>query len=79
MRHNVKLDFFPALPEGCSSFIGPHSTQCLATVWLKAGCIEEGNRFPTKLTPAELLTYSQRDLTYVLCIPTIYNFLNRHF
>ncbi|XP_078487545.1 uncharacterized protein LOC144745385 [Ciona intestinalis] len=40
-------------PENCDSHSGPHSVECLTTVWESKGCLGEGTKAPVKLKPSE--------------------------
>nr|XP_026695288.1 uncharacterized protein LOC108950586 isoform X2 [Ciona intestinalis] len=40
-------------PENCDGFYGPHSMECLTTIWESKGCLGEGTKAPVKLTPSE--------------------------
>jgi len=31
-------------PPGCTSFIGPHETECLFSIWRSVGCLDFGAR-----------------------------------
>ena len=42
--------FFTVFPQHCVSYVGPHSTQCLTSLWKSAGCVKTGLRYPGKLT-----------------------------
>ena len=41
--------FVLAFSDGCTTFHGPHATNCLTSVWKSAGCVEEGDLHPQKL------------------------------
>ena len=38
------------LPDGCIHVRGPHSLDCLTSVWLSVGCLQEGYSFPENMT-----------------------------
>ena len=40
---------FSALPASCG-YYQPHSTECLDTLWMQAGCLSGGTGFPSNLT-----------------------------
>ncbi|XP_078486406.1 uncharacterized protein LOC144744913 [Ciona intestinalis] len=42
-----------AFPNGCGSHAGPHSVECLTTIWESNGCLSEGTNAPIKLNTAE--------------------------
>ena len=43
-------------PHDCRFFSGPHSTTCLATLWIDAGCTEDGIGYPERLNSADNAT-----------------------
>nr|XP_026695983.1 uncharacterized protein LOC108950895 isoform X20 [Ciona intestinalis] len=54
-----------AFPDNCTSYHGPHSIDCLITIWEEVGCKVKGYRFPNNLTTAEaedLKTLNLRDI-----------------
>ncbi|XP_078486402.1 uncharacterized protein LOC144744907 [Ciona intestinalis] len=40
-------------PDNCDTYYGPHSVQCLTTIWEWKGCLNEGTRAPVKLDHAD--------------------------
>ncbi|XP_078487489.1 uncharacterized protein LOC100175212 isoform X3 [Ciona intestinalis] len=40
-------------PENCDTYYGPHSVECLTTIWESKGCLSEGSKAPVKLNTAE--------------------------
>ncbi|XP_078487526.1 uncharacterized protein LOC144745375 [Ciona intestinalis] len=40
-------------PENCDTYYGPHSVECLTTIWESKGCLSEGSKAPNKLDTAE--------------------------
>ncbi|XP_078486413.1 uncharacterized protein LOC144744923 [Ciona intestinalis] len=40
-------------PEFCDTYYGPHSVECLTTIWQAKGCLSEGTKAPDKLDTAE--------------------------
>ncbi|XP_078486601.1 uncharacterized protein LOC144745010 isoform X3 [Ciona intestinalis] len=40
-------------PENCDTYYGPHSVECLTTIWESKGCLSEGTKAPVKLDTAE--------------------------
>ncbi|XP_078487513.1 uncharacterized protein LOC144745367 isoform X3 [Ciona intestinalis] len=40
-------------PENCDTYYGPHSVECLTTIWISKGCLSEGTKAPVKLDHAE--------------------------
>jgi len=37
----------------CSSMFGPFTTECLNSMWLRAGCVAEGDSYPSKMSVSE--------------------------
>jgi len=62
---------FLAFPSGCNTFRGPHPDVCLATVFVTAGCIEDGLHYPTNLPANERQIYDQLTFWWV----SSYNYL----
>lgn len=58
------LSISPDLPNTCPTYNGPHSKDCLKTVWIAVGCLPEGEKFPDKLISSELKSLSS--MTYRL-------------
>ena len=42
------------LPPNCHSIYGPHTIECLLTLWSDVGCLEAGNKSPYNLSETEL-------------------------
>ena len=40
------IDVISSLPHGCTDANGPHSIECLNSVWKLVGCFEEGKEYP---------------------------------
>ncbi|XP_078486414.1 uncharacterized protein LOC144744924 [Ciona intestinalis] len=40
-------------PENCDTYYGPHSVECLTTIWESKGCLSEGTKAPVKLDKNE--------------------------
>uniref|UniRef100_UPI000EF458B6 uncharacterized protein LOC113475491 n=1 Tax=Ciona intestinalis TaxID=7719 RepID=UPI000EF458B6 len=40
-------------PDDCDTYYGPHSVECLTTIWEWKGCLSEGTRAPVKLNLEE--------------------------
>lgn len=40
--------------DGCVTYKGPHTTICLNSLWVAAGCLEEGFSYPDSLSSGEL-------------------------
>lgn len=41
-------------PTHCTGYYGPHSLECLKTIWTMVGCDARGTGYPPKLSPTEL-------------------------
>ncbi|XP_078487506.1 uncharacterized protein LOC113474342 isoform X2 [Ciona intestinalis] len=41
------------VPTNCDAYYGPHSVECLTTIWESKGCLSEGTKAPVKLNAAE--------------------------
>ena len=39
---------FAAFPQGCDSYFGPHSSECLVNLWIEEGCSAEGFEYFVK-------------------------------
>uniref|UniRef100_UPI000EF4FFBF uncharacterized protein LOC113475320 n=1 Tax=Ciona intestinalis TaxID=7719 RepID=UPI000EF4FFBF len=55
-------------PENCAAYYGPHTVECLTTIWESKGCLSEGTKAPVKLNTAE------RDILDVLNVDEIWNY-----
>ncbi|XP_077971340.1 uncharacterized protein LOC144425696 [Styela clava] len=53
-------------PANCNNYYGPHSVECLETIWLSAKCLEEGSKYPEKRDGAELVRLDELDLRQVI-------------
>ncbi|XP_039272238.2 uncharacterized protein LOC120346537 [Styela clava] len=53
-------------PTNCNNYYGPHSVECLETIWLSAKCLEEGSKYPEKRDEAELVRLDDLDLRQVI-------------
>lgn len=42
------------MPDECPTFYGPHSMDCLRTIWKNVGCLPEGDEFPDKLSLGQI-------------------------
>uniref|UniRef100_H2XP01 Uncharacterized protein n=1 Tax=Ciona intestinalis TaxID=7719 RepID=H2XP01_CIOIN len=40
-------------PDNCATYYGPHSVECLTTIWQSKGCLKEGTKAPVKLNTTE--------------------------
>jgi len=50
---------FSVFPEYCQLYFGPHSIDCVTSIWLNGGCIEEGYKNPSNFTTADIVFYNQ--------------------
>ena len=41
--------FFAEFPFACETFIGPHSMECLTSIWKSSGCKAAGYKYPANL------------------------------
>lgn len=46
--------YISAFPVGCKEYYGPHSMQCLVSLWINATCLPDGYKYPEKLTVGRL-------------------------
>lgn len=46
--------FFLVYPENCTKYYGPHPVDCLITMWRTATCLQEGYKYPQKLSSTRL-------------------------
>ncbi|XP_078487548.1 uncharacterized protein LOC144745388 [Ciona intestinalis] len=54
--------FIAVFPENCDSFNGPHSIDCLITIWEEVGCKVKGLRYPGDLSSEDLNIFKNLDL-----------------
>ncbi|XP_078487553.1 uncharacterized protein LOC144745392 [Ciona intestinalis] len=54
-----------AFPNTCDSHDGPHSVECLTTIWESKGCLSEGTKAPDKLNTAGKYTLDLLNLVDV--------------
>ena len=47
---------FSALPPACTTIEGPHSDECLRSLWINSGCLIVGYGAPHNLTSVEYRT-----------------------
>ncbi|XP_078487569.1 uncharacterized protein LOC144745427 [Ciona intestinalis] len=52
-------------PENCDSYHGPHSIDCLITIWEEVGCEHKGYRFPNNLTIPDCESMKNSNLTAI--------------
>jgi len=53
---SIKSIYVSVFPQGCEFYRGPHSLDCLKSIWLEVGCTLEGESSPGKLS-RQLLNY----------------------
>ena len=53
---------FLEFPMNCLAFWGPHTLECLLSIWRDSGCLEEGELFPLKLSEEDLESYFKLNL-----------------
>ena len=58
MNYNVA-----GFPAGCTLFRGPHSVECLTTLWRNGGCIDSGEGYPLNLTSSQYNNYNRLDIS----------------
>lgn len=61
-RDNIKI--VTEYPANCTMYYGPHSTDCLVTIWLGAKCLREGYKYPHNLTSSEHENLDAMNLRY---------------
>ena len=49
-------------PLGCNSFRGAHAVECLVTLWLDSGCVEQGWLYPKTLDERQLSKWDKLNL-----------------
>ena len=54
-------------PKGCEFYNGPHSKDCLVSVWEKIGCLQSGRGNPKNLARRLIADYTSLNLRYTLC------------
>ncbi|XP_078487552.1 uncharacterized protein LOC144745391 [Ciona intestinalis] len=59
------LHFILVYPENCHSYHGPHSIDCLITIWEEVDCKVKGYRYPGNLTTADADALKSMNLTAV--------------
>lgn len=45
---------FQVYPDGCTNYYGPHPVECLVTMWISANCVQQGYKYPEKLSKIRL-------------------------
>ena len=68
---------FLEFPGPCRMYFGAKSLRCLMHIWRAAGCLDEGDSFPPKLTMIQRMKLNQYDLAYasivlflLICVAT---------
>lgn len=51
-------------PEDCDNYYGPHSMECLKTMWNESKCVVEGYQYPQNLSTEELQTLDILNIRY---------------
>ncbi|XP_078486409.1 uncharacterized protein LOC144744918 [Ciona intestinalis] len=59
------LYFLSVYPENCYSYHGPHSIDCLITIWEEVDCKVKGYRYPSNLTTSDADALKFMNLTAV--------------
>lgn len=54
-------------PDNCVKFHGPHSKECLKTIWSSVGCLLKGTQHPSKLSISEHSSINSLNLRYGIC------------
>lgn len=65
---------FAEFLDNCTNYYGPHSVDCLITIWESLGCLSLGSAYPPKLLQADFDDLSTKNLRLVLsyfCIPQV--------
>ena len=55
---------YTVLPSHCGTYYGPHSLECLETLWLESGCLIEGHATPSNLTADRLASLGAMNIGY---------------
>ena len=55
---------FSEFSDSCHSYIGPHSTACLSTMWLQTGCVDGGQGSPSNMETFYLDKLKSQNLQY---------------
>lgn len=58
------LIYYIDLPETCPTYYGPHSMDCLKTLWGMVKCLPEGHEYPRKLAAPHVNVLSMTNYTY---------------
>ena len=53
-----RKSYIVEFPAGCGAYTGPHSRDCLTSIFLDAGCIRSGTRSPYALTATEIAAFN---------------------
>jgi len=62
VKFSIIQDAITPLPEDCIDTQGPHSKECLSSLWKLIGCVEEGQGYPEKMTDATFKVLSSLSL-----------------
>ena len=66
-RDNIITALFrrSGFPAGCASYDGPHTIECLRTLWMIAGCLPAGGGYPDFVTGTAVFDeYQSLNLRY---------------
>lgn len=63
---NVITFLILVYPQNCTRYYGPHSIDCLITMWRTATCLQEGYKFPDKLTSVRLDELDAQNIRFVM-------------
>lgn len=76
---------FLVYPKGCENYYGPHSIECLKTMWNSSRCLSKGTEYPDKLASDDLeeldslsIGYESSVLNHYCTICNLHAF-NYHF
>lgn len=64
---DVKI-FLTDFPGTCPTYNGPHSVECLKSVWSSVGCLAEGEKYPDKLSSTEEGALTSLTFRFVACL-----------
>ena len=64
-RASFKSKSFTVYPEHCENYYGPHSVECLETMWYSAQCLVKGSELPRNLTTEQHAELDSKDLRFV--------------
>lgn len=53
-------------PGDCKNYYGPHSMECLKSIWNSSRCLPEGSAFPEKLTTDQHTDLDSQDIRWII-------------